>query len=135
MKIATHAQHVASPLAQRFDGAQAAAAGGDQVFDHDHFGSRPVFALDLVGQPVRFRRAADVDKRLAHFFGDQYAVRDSSGGYAGDDVRVGIFFGDDLHESFVDFLPDSRIGEDLAVIAVDGRVPADAQVKCLSDLI
>ena len=37
---------------QSIDSAQAAAAGGDEIFDYHHFGSGFYLTFDLIGQSV-----------------------------------------------------------------------------------
>lgn len=119
-----HPEHFAPGGPECLDRLERASSRGDQVFDHHHFGARFEVSFDLVGHPMILGRRSYVDERFSELFGRQHPAGDRPRRHPGDHLRLRILCRHQCSERPINFAPCLRIGECLAVVAVDRRPPA-----------
>ena len=128
---AHHAFHFAARFAQCFYGVEAALAGAHEVFHHHHTAPHGEIALHLVLHAVVLGAAAHINEGKTQIVRYQCTVGYAARGHTSDHVRPPELVVDHMHELLADVRANSRVGERLAVVAIDRALPSAGPRKWL----
>ena len=119
-----HTYHLYAIFAKGSYSFQRRATSRDQILDHDHLGTLFDFTFYLITHAVIFRFRTHIGKGQAECISHQSTLRDGSRSNTGDGLYLRIVLEDQTHQAQLHIRAHLGIGVHLAVITIDGRLPA-----------
>ncbi|MDB5253607.1 MAG: hypothetical protein JWP27_2776 [Flaviaesturariibacter sp.] len=119
--------HPADPqptLLQQLHNLQAALARGNEVLYDNNLLAGLKFTLDLVAQSMLFRLRPYINERKLQLVRDKSTPGDACRCHTCHQLCAGKLFENNVAQFALDEIADIRMGQDLAVIAIDGTFPA-----------